>query len=309
MTQNIEVKAENRARLVRSLLIYLVVVFIGGALLAPWLYWLAQTIAPGSHLAQNPFHRFVDRALLGLALIGIWPLLRNLGINSWREAGLVKPSGQWKLFLSGFALGFGSLACAAVIIMAGHGRQFNSALTLSQFAGGVAGAAGTAIGVAVLEEILFRGTIFGGLRKYWDWRAALLLSSMVYAIVHFMQKVDVPAPIIWSSGLSLLPQKLHGFLNWHAVIPGFFNLTLVGVILGLAYQRTGNLYCSIGLHAGWIFWLKAYGKLTTSSHGNVNQWLWGTEKLVDGWVTLGVLVVPLLCVAFLPKRREKETRS
>jgi membrane protease YdiL (CAAX protease family) len=309
LTQNIEVKAEDRARLVRSLLIYLVVVFIGGALLAPWLYWLAQTLAPGSHLAHNPFHRFVDRALLGLALIGIWPLLRNLGVNSWREAGLVKPAAQWKFLLGGFALGFGSLACAAVIVMAGHGRQFNSALTPGQFAGGVAGATGTAIVVAALEEILFRGAIFGGLRKFWDWRTALLVSSMVYAIVHFLQNVDVPGPIVWSSGLSLLPQKLHGFLNWQTVLPGFFNLTLVGIILGLAYQRTGNLYCSIGLHAGWIFWLRAYGMLTTPSHGNVNQWLWGTQKLVDGWVTLGVLMVPLLCVAFLPIHRSKELQA
>ena len=84
-------------RLLRALVIYIVVVFIGGALLAPWLYWLAQT---GAHsfpqIAGAPFHRFVDRSLLLLALAGLWPLLRALGATSWRETGLVQIHGQWK---------------------------------------------------------------------------------------------------------------------------------------------------------------------------------------------------------------------
>ena len=66
----------------------------------------------------------------------------------------------------------------------------------------------------------------------------------------------------WNSGLILLPRMLGGFADFHALVPGFFNLTLAGVLLGLAYQRTGNLYFSIGLHAGWIFWLKTYGAFT-----------------------------------------------
>ena len=45
-------------RVLRALLIYLAAVFIGGALLAPWLYWLAQTLASSfPHIANSPFHR------------------------------------------------------------------------------------------------------------------------------------------------------------------------------------------------------------------------------------------------------------
>jgi hypothetical protein len=255
-------------------------------------------------LAHNPFHRFVNRSLLVLALAGIWPVLRALGAKSFRDVGLVNPLHQWRLFLVGFALGFGSLACAAFIALAAHGRQLNSTLTFAQIGGGVAGAAGTAIGVAVLEEILFRGAIFGGLRRFWDWRAALVFSSMVYAIVHFMQKADLPGPIVWSSGLRLLPEMLRGFADWNAIIPAFFNLTLVGILLGLAYQRTGNLYCSIGLHAGWIFWLRAYGMLTIDGAGN-NHWFLGSQKLIDGWLTLCVLGLPLLGILLLPVRKTR----
>lgn len=295
-------------RPVRSLLIYVVVVFLGGALLAPWLYWLAQSLAPGSHLAASPFHRYVDRSLLAFALIGIWPLLRSLGATSWRDVGLVKPNRQWHRLAAGFALGFGSLACVAIIVLAAHGRQFNPDLTTSELVGKLGAAAATAIVVAILEELLFRGAIFGALRKTWDWRAALIVSSMIYAIVHFLSRVDLTGPVTWSSGLELLPRKLEGFGDLKVVIPGFFNLTLAGILLGLAYQRTGNLYFSIGLHAGWIFWLKAYGTLTIAVAGS-NVWLWGTNKMIDGWLALLVLAVAFTILMRLPLTNQGETAS
>src|SRR5580700_6023622 len=81
-------------RIVYSLLIYFAIVFPGGALLAPWLYWLAQWAAghwPAlSSLAASPFNRFLDRSLLGLALVFLLPLLRCSGMQSWTEIGFVR---------------------------------------------------------------------------------------------------------------------------------------------------------------------------------------------------------------------------
>ena len=286
-------------RPLRALLIYILVVFVGGALLAPWLYKLVHALAPASHLAQNPFHRYVDRCFLGLALIGIWPLMRGLGATSWRDVGFVKPCGQCKRLATGFALGFGSLACVAGIVLAAHGRQINPDLTAGRVCKGLASAAGTAILVAVLEELLFRGGIFGALRKVWNWRAALLVSSMIYAIVHFFEKAEVTGPVTWVSGLELLPRMLAGFGDFNMIIPGFLNLTLAGILLGFAYQKTGNLYFSMGPHAGWIFWLKFYGLATNSVAGG-SSWLWGTDKLIDGWLALLVLTAVFLVVVKLP---------
>ena len=286
----------------RTLLIYTLAVFLGGALLAPWVYKLVQTLAPGTHAAQSPFHRYMDRCFLGLALVGIWPLLRGLGAtSSWREIGLVKLSGQGRRLFDGFAVGFGSLACVAIAALAAHGRVFNPNLTAARLGDKLAGAAGTAVVVSVLEELLFRGAIFGALRKIWDWRAALLVSSMIYAIVHFMGSPELQSPVTWSSGLELLPRKLEGFVNLEVVIPGFFNLTLAGILLGLAYQKTGNLYFSIGLHAGWIFWLKSYGAFTSSA-ADASAWFWGTTgSLTAGWRCLFLAAL----FFFLPGERAK----
>src|SRR5208337_4857297 len=148
-------------------------------------------------------------------------------------------------------------------------------------------------------EILFRGGVFGGLRRLFYWPLALVLSSLIYALVHFLHRADFTGAVVWYSGLELLPRLLAGFADFHALVPGFFSLTLAGVLLGLAYQRTGNLYFSIGLHAGWIFWVKIYGAFTIET-ANSSTWFWGTGKMVDGWLAFLVLAATLLIFKFLP---------
>ena len=293
-------------RPLRALVIYLVVVFIGGALLAPWLYWLAQTVAHWlPHIAGAPFRRFVDRSLLLLALAGLWPLMRSLGATSWPEAGLVPPHGQGKKFSGGLLLGFVSLAIVAGIALGSGNRIFTPGLTAHKIVGVFFNAIATAASVATLEEILFRGGIFGGLRRIFYWPLALLASSLVYALMHFLQRTDWTGAVAWNSGLILLARMLGGFADFYALVPGFFSLTLAGILLGLAYQRTGNLYCSIGLHAGWIFCLKAYGAFTTSPP-HAATWFWGTGKMIDGWCALWVLLFTLVIFKFLPLRPMRE---
>lgn len=282
-------------RPLRALVIYLIVVFIGGALLAPPLYWLAQSFAHAfPKIANAPFHRYVDRAVLGLALIGLWPLVRSLGIKSLPEVGLVRPAGQWKKFGGGFLLGFVSLAIVAAIAFACHARQMSPKLSHGDVVHKLLSAAAGAIIVAILEELLFRGALYGALRKVFHWVVALLISSMIYAIMHYFESAKTTETVTWLSGLHLLPLMLRNLGNLQAVIPGFFNLTLAGVLLGWAYERTGNLYFSIGLHMGWIFWVKAYAIVTALTPG-ANAWWWGSGRMaiVNGWIALPVLITTL----------------
>jgi hypothetical protein len=73
-------------------------------------------------------------------------------------------------------------------------------------------------------------------------------------------------------------------------------------MLALAYQRTGNLYFSIGLHAGWIFWLKSFGFLTRATAG-ANAWFWGTSRLIDGWAAL-IMLGLAYCLFIKSRSRE-----
>lgn len=284
-------------RPLRSILVYLGIVFLGGALLAPWLYQLTLSAATASpafqKLADQPFHRYVNRSLLALAILGLWPFLRSIGVRSWREVGLGQSPGNGRKVCGGFAVGFGSLAGVALLALAFGARSLNLDHSAFDLLKHLVGAALTAGGVAMLEELVFRGALFGALRQAWTWPKALIVSSVIYALLHFFQRPEPLSEIDWSSGLALLPRMMRGFGELEQLIPGFLSLTLVGVSLGLAYQRTGNLYFSIGLHAGWIFWLKAYGFLTLNVHG-ANTWLWGTHKLIDGWLAFIVLALVLL---------------
>jgi membrane protease YdiL (CAAX protease family) len=281
-------------RPLRLLLIYLAFVFLGAALLAPWIYLLAQQLANQSstfaQLANLPFHRYVNRTLLLLAVAGLWQFLKALKIRNWNELGFASVKLHWKKSTPGFLIGFCSLAIVATLAISFGARAIDLKHSAASIIANTLGAALTAIVVAVLEEALFRGALFGALRKVYAWPMALIISSAVYAILHFFGKPEPTASINWSSGFVTLGGMFGGFTNLQTLVPGFINLLIVGLILGFVFQKSGNLYFSIGLHAGWIFWLKSYGLLTNKVPDFSSQFL-GSGKMIDGWLATIVLLV------------------
>jgi uncharacterized protein len=292
-----------RPRPIRCLLIYFAVVFVGGGLLAPWLYrlahWAAGHWAALSGLAAHPFHRFLDRALLGLALLCLWPLLRCGGVRSWRDLGFVRQGGFAWPMLRGFALGWASLAVVALLTVICGQRTLLPDHSAAEVLRHLLEATWAAVAVAILEELVFRGALFGLLRRTIPWPAALAVSSAVYAAVHFIQKTDTAQPVQWDSGLVLLWEII---CHPPPLIPAFLTLFAAGSILALTYQRTGALYFPIGLHAGWIFWLKSYRFLLRPT-GAVPSF-WGTDALIDGWLSFIMLAIIFGLVA-LQKRKEQ----
>ena len=241
----------------RAILIYLGIIFVGGALLAPWVYASAQWCAEHSILfesiARQPFPRYLSRAIQLLALFGLWPFLRTIGVGSWRDAGLDNPIRHWRQGVRGGAVGLASLALVAGLAIISGVRSLDLDHPASDFWKHLGRSTSAAIFVSILEEVLFRGALFGALRKVYQWTIALFVSSLLFAGAHFLQKAETIETVTWNSGLLMLPQMAKGFLNINLMMPAFVNLTLAGIILGLAYQFTGSLYFSIGLHAGWIF--------------------------------------------------------
>jgi uncharacterized protein len=289
-------------RPIRSLLIYFVVVFLGGALLAPWLYWVTQWAAGHwlalSDLAGKPFHRFLDRSMLGLALLCLWPLLRGGGARSWRDLGFVPQGRPGRQILKGFALGWASLAAVTLLALACGARAFILTHSAGEVFSHLLNATWAAVIVAILEELVFRGVLFGLLRQSMPWPAALVMSSAVYSAAHFIKSADTAMPVRWNSGLMLLRAML---VHPPPLIPAFLTLLVAGSILTLCYQRTGALYFSIGLHAGWIFWLKTYGFLSRPAAAHAS--FWGTDNLIDGWLSLIVLAILFVLIA---QQKQKE---
>ena len=301
-------------RPVYALLIYLGIVFLGGALLAPWVYWGGQGAASKwmafQSLAGEPFHRFVNRSWIVLALVGLRPFLRVCGMSTWKDVGFGWVPNLWRCFGWGLVLGFGSLALVVIAGLTVEARVLVFDRTIWQITAHLAPAGLSAAVVALIEEVLFRGAIYGALRRSMQWQTALVFSSLFYALVHFFQRPEPPDSVGWVSGLALLPRMMRGFGDVHQLLPAFLSLSVAGVLLGLAYQRTGNLLFSIGLHAGWIFWLKSYAFLTNEGQG-ANVWFWGSGKLIDGWFSFFVMSAVLIgCWRMLradPDRSSHET--
>lgn len=81
--------------------------------------------------------------------------------------------------------------------------------------------------VAVVEEALFRGYVLKNLMLSTNKFTALTISAILFSL-------------------------MHGF-NPNMNLFSFFGLFLAGVILGITYIYTKNLWYPIGLHFGWNF--------------------------------------------------------
>lgn len=294
------------------LLCYIIGVFAVGALLAPWLFhcvqWAAGEFPALKSLASQPFHRYVNRSLLVVALVALWPLLRALGIADRRALGFVSLSTARRSLGLGLALGFGSLLLAAALMALADVRGFNSSLAAPVLLKLLVTATLSALTVALLEEFLFRGVVFGALRRVWPLWPALLASSALYSAVHFLARVAHTGPVEWTSGLALLPGMLGGLSVFETLVPAALTLVLGGVALGLAYQRTGNLWFAIGLHAGWVFWLKVFKTVTVAGAAAPSSF-WGTEKLLDGWLACLIMAAVVGIVARLPQAPQQQENN
>jgi membrane protease YdiL (CAAX protease family) len=281
---------------------YLLVVFLGGAAFAPWIYLGAQYLAGGGSMfeaiSDQPFHRYVNRCLILFGVLGLWPLLRALGVRSWREAGLAKADGKLKDLARGFLIASTVLAAVAALGLICGGRQLNLSHSHSQWLKHFKNATLAAVFVAFVEELLFRGGLFASLRRQKSLWVAALISSSIYAALHFLARPQNPAIIEWNSGFIVLGRMFAGLADVQLMIPCFFTLTVLGLILCIAFEGTKAIYLSLGLHAAFIFWTKTYAFILRAPPGS-RSWLWGSNKFHDGWLPFLVL----LCLLMLFTRR------
>lgn len=291
-------------RTLRNWVLFVGGVLLGGALLAPGLYHagvcLARTVPGLEFLAETPFHRYVHRSLLLVALAGLWPMLRAHGLFSLKDLGLSRGPNPTEQLLQGAVGGFLLVAVIAVFEVAFGPRTWDTARPPGELWRHCMNAGLAALFVSPIEEVLFRGAVMGSIARTAGIRTALVLSSLLYALVHFFERTRWTGPVEWTAGLTVLAGMLRGLGDPNTLVPAFFTLAIAGAVMGMAYQRTGTLWMSIGFHAAWAFWLKTFAFGTNLSPDRAgDSSFWGTAKLVDGWFGLGMLVV---CGAVLARR-------
>jgi membrane protease YdiL (CAAX protease family) len=236
---------------IRALFVFSIV-FISAILFGALLAYPVYEIF--SEFTEIPFRKIISRTtqLSGLLFSLLYFSCGN-GL-SLRQLGIRFCDAHTRLF-QGLAAGLVIIAIieSSLLFLGIHNldnERFFSfhALSMLLFKGLVTG-----LVVGVVEEIMFRGALLGGLNRRTNRVIALVTVSLVYAAVHYLKFRDLPvgAAIHWSTGLTMLPAALFQFAD-PARYDAMLTLFFLGLLLGFVRLLTGNLILCIGIHAGLI---------------------------------------------------------
>ncbi|BBL56952.1 CPBP family intramembrane glutamic endopeptidase [Methylomonas koyamae] len=206
-----------------------------------------------------PLAKIVSKITLVLLLLCVFPFKKYLDL-SWADLGFA----PWPQFIGqagrGFALSLATLLPVLLMLylLQVHVWDDSRVWTWQMFAGKALLALLLAMLIAVGEELLFRGLLLSGLRRQMPLYAAMSVSSLYYAALHFL-KSSTPVAYANLTPLSGLPLLSEAFANWlnPAIGSAFAALFAVGLFLAvLRNLKVQGLGWSIGCHAGWVWQIK-----------------------------------------------------
>ncbi|OGP52049.1 MAG: hypothetical protein A2X89_08180 [Deltaproteobacteria bacterium GWD2_55_8] len=287
----------------QRIFVFLLLVLLLTIIISPWAAFFSDSFMESRPSFSHIFGRLF--MVLGAGLFFLCrPLLK---IDSLSQLGL-KPAGQWHCdFARGALIALASVIAVASLMSLLHVFTPFFRLSLSVALERSLKALLTALTVGVLEEIFFRGVIFKGLLEDCKPPAAFACSSLFYAAIHFIKPAEEfsLAGIDPWAGMRYLAAAFQPFLAPASLFPGLFGLFLIGLVLSYAFFRTGSLYLSMGLHAGWVFGIKTirvYGDFRREDLG----WLFGSldPKLVSGVAVWIIILAVGLVIHWITRHRQ-----
>ena len=267
---------------------YFIAIVVGGALLAPILFWSAQALAAHGvfpFLTKYDFDTYFHRAILISAVLLLWPLLRVSNVRGLADLGLA-PNPDWARDVGyGVLLSVIPLLFCAALLIALHVYSFRHLFAWPRL-GTVLLAA---VSVPFIEETFFRGIVLGLLLRTGRKRLSLVAVSALFAAVHFLKGSEHELAIVtWTSGFQSIGDAFAGFGDPMMVLAAFATLFLIGCILADARVLTRSLWLPIGLHAGWIF---ASGTFSWLARRQIVALPWLGKNLLVGIIPLGLAAV------------------
>lgn len=295
---------------VTKLVLYVVSCFLLAAFVTPWLYNAGMFLAEftedggtnsffdwlGGKARDAEYPTFFKRALLLSGLVLLPPLVFALRMSGGNK---VRSNSPWSLYLPdhavapahgqplshqpggwlhlpvGFLVAGGLLFAMGFILLSAGWFVWEDEIDWPR---ALRKAVVPAISASLIEELIFRGALLGiflrSFRPFW----AILLLSILFSALHFLQPpddialfVDAGTPVSGgqvsidpeSAGAGFQLLKLIGlrFLDPLPFLHEFTALLAVGLILGYARFATASLWLPIGLHAGWVFAFKLFNRL------------------------------------------------
>jgi len=231
--------------------------------------YLLTAVLLGSMLAvalqgflSYPFDRVLTRSVLLVLLILLIPLWKMV---SKETSGLIFGDFSFRQFLQSFLIGLFILAIPVVVLLLLEVRLVVLDLQISFLS--ILGILLVGIVLACLiglfEEILFRGFLYGALKKRVGGLIAALISSALYSSVHFLKPTgELELPVNWLAGFIYLEQSIANMILLHQDWDARLSLMILGCFFCLVRERF-NLFCCIGLHAAFVVGIAISRQLTT----------------------------------------------
>lgn len=218
--------------------VFVIGVFIITALSAPLVYYVSNIIW---HIS---FRACVNRVLMVTALLGVLCLMKVNRLR-WQDVGVSWSKNSCRDLVAGLILGV-----ISVTILIGLSRTSVVAYDLNKLPKALI----SALFVAPLEEIEFRGIVLVILIRKLGGRIGLIFGALIFSAVHFLKVPPQfnPDPVTLLSGITSLKtifQALwHGAWSWQLLLILF----LLGLVLGAMLIQSGELWLPMGFHAAIV---------------------------------------------------------
>jgi uncharacterized protein len=295
----------------QRLLIFVLLVLALTALLSPWAATAWDLISATEILAPQdriPFSRIFNRFFMISGVLLFFACRSLLKIESPAQLGLLPRTQATRDVGNGLVLALGSMLVLGWVMSLAEVYEPFFRLSLTESVEECLKAILSGFTVGVLEEIFFRGIIFRGLLEDWKPLPAFLVANLFYSALHFVK----PGEKYFLTGVEPLAGFRHLFSTFAPffepaeIAPGLIGLLLIGIVLSYAFARTGTLYLSIGLHAGWVIAMKTvrvFGDYRVENLG----WLFGSSdpKIVSGVVTWAGIILVGFAVHRLTRHRRR----
>jgi len=275
---------------------------LAAAVLAYPLYVVIHPLKP-----EWWFDKIAARVWIPLMLVGVIWVMRRLGLRTRQHWGYGTPWYRFmRLFVVGLIAGLVTMLPVTLSMLALHLRVLQNEVTVGALSHAILVGLGSGLAVGFLEETFFRGVIQGAVVR--DLRMpilAILLVSLLFAALHFLASTRIPHDQVhWNSGLELLRAAFANFRTPTVILDRLLSLFAVGVLLGLVTHWTGNIALAVGLHAGWVWMMRATVLATHDNAGAHLGWLVSRGDGYTGWLVLGwTLVITAIAVCYRQRIR------
>ena len=178
----------------------------------------------GGPAAANTREGLFQWEALASVVLATWIVLRKIEHLPWSAVGLGRDALNPRAIVGGTLLGGLTIGIASLVLLAGHMLRIDRTIDGSWW-----GEAGHAVMVllpaAFFEELFIRGYLFSLLRRMGGWRVALIVTSVVFGLLHLG--------------------------NPGADAESILAVTVAGFFLGAILLATRSLYAAGAAHFAW----------------------------------------------------------